>query len=132
MKKWAVAIMVACLSPLLSCSLLGPNVPSELSGTWSRTSSDGYVEEFTFRSSTIQYKGYSEDWPGEFDASYDAKIVEIFQGEDMLRTEDDMYFAWHVDGETLYLYKTNPYSEKLVLDATWWTSGEGYRTLYKS
>lgn len=132
MKKWAVLIMVACLLPLLSCSLFGPSVPSELSGTWSNTSSSGYVEEFTFRFSKIQYRGWSESYPGEFDAEYDAKIVEIFAGEDMLRTEDDMFFAWRIDGITLYLFKTNPYSTKPVLAASWWTSGSGYRTLYKS
>jgi hypothetical protein len=132
MRKCGVALAIVICALMISCGLFGPTVPAELSGTWSKTNSSGYVEEFTFSMSTIAYRGYSQAYPGQFDASYDAKIVEIFEGEGMLRTEDDMYFAWHIEGDILYLFKTNPYSEKPVLGASWWTTGSGYRTLNRS
>ncbi len=49
---------------------MGPNVPSELSGTWSTTNSSGDVEEFTFSSITIQYRGYSELYPAWYRTLY--------------------------------------------------------------
>jgi hypothetical protein len=69
-KRRAFVIMPACLSLILSFFLMSPNVPSELSGTWSTTNSSGYVEEFTFSSSTIQYRGYLELYPESYRTLY--------------------------------------------------------------
>ena len=121
----AAAIFTGCDN-----GLFGPSMPRELLGTWSRTTSFGYVEEFTFAASEVSYNGYSLDYPGEFDASWSGDLKEVYAEDEILRTDNDMYLAYHIVGDILYLYKTNPGSDYPDLPPSWWSTMTDY-TLYR-
>jgi hypothetical protein len=115
------SLVFLCVS-LVSCALFGPGMPSELIGTWS-DSSGGYYTSYRFTSNHLYYHGESLAFPGEFISDWDSAIVQVWQSESMLKTEDPMYFVWHISGTTLYLYKTNPDDPEPTLPDSWWTNG---------
>ena len=53
-------------------------------------------------------------------SGYTSEIVEVYSDRKMLKTEEPMYFAWQVEGSTLYLHKTNPSDPEPALPASWW------------
>jgi hypothetical protein len=103
---------------LLSCGS-GVSLPSELLGKWGDTCCGGCARSFTFSSSSFVF---AESCPYTGSDGYNSDIAEIYTAESMFRTPDDMYFAWHVVGTTLYLNKTNPGSSKPDWSGQWWTS----------
>jgi len=107
----------------------GIALPSELYGSWSKTSSH-YVETYTFTATTVKYYGYSQLY-SEYKGGWDGEVAEIWLSDKMFRMTDNMYFAWHIEGSTLYLYKTNPGATKPILSGDWWISNWSY-ILYKT
>jgi hypothetical protein len=110
--------------------LFGPPVPAELRGTWideNNMSTDfWYVESFTFKTGSITYQFLDSDGT----SGYTSDIVQVFTDRNMIKTEEPMYFSWHIDGSTLYLHKTNPGDPEPDLPDSWWTnSGIGKYTL---
>ena len=131
--KLAIVLLIIVCSLFLSCGngLFGPSMPSELIGTWSGSGAYSYVEEFTFTSSEVSYYGYSEDYPGEFDAWWDGTLKEVYEDDAVLQLDDDMYLAYHVTGDTLYLYKTNPHADYPDLPSEWWNGSTVHYTLHR-
>jgi hypothetical protein len=116
-----VGVAFLCVS-MASCALFGPGVPSELSGTWSSSAGD-YYTSYRFTSNHLYYHGESLAFPGEFISDWDSTIVQVWQSKSMLKTDDPMYFVWHISGSTIYLYKTNPGDPEPTLPDSWWTNG---------
>jgi hypothetical protein len=103
-----------------------PSLPTELLGTWSKTfGKSPYVctQTWTFRQHdyTFAESCYSYD-----PSSYDDKVEEIFLNESMFRTPDDQYIVWHLEGNELYLYSTNPGDSKPTLSTDWWVKSSPY------
>ncbi|MBN2050017.1 MAG: hypothetical protein JW760_06185 [Spirochaetales bacterium] len=121
-----IVLLTAALFTGCDNGLFGPSMPRELIGTWSWTGAASYVEEFTFTSSEISYYGYSQAYPGEFDASWSRDLEEVYVEDEILRTDNDMYLAYHIVGDILYLYKTNPGSDYPDLPSAWWTTMADY------
>jgi hypothetical protein len=102
-----------------------PSLPSELLGSWAKSfgGGTGCTQTWTFRSNdytyaeSCYYTGYN---------SYDDSVDEVYLDENMFRTPDDTYIAWHIDGSKLYLYETNPGASKPALGANWWTGYSAY------
>jgi hypothetical protein len=92
------------------------SLPSELFGSWSKTSSH-YVDTFTFTATTVKYYGYSE-----YHGGWDGEVAEVWLSENIFRMTDNMYFGWHIEGTTLYLHKTNPDATKPILTGEWWNT----------
>ena len=110
---------------------IGTSMPEEILGVW-ETSGD-YVNQFTFTRNNLAVAGWSKDWPGEFDYDYNTDLSEVFESDNMIYTDIDIYWTYHLSSSTsMYLHKTNPGNEKPDLPSSWWTdSSIGKYTLYK-
>jgi len=111
----AILLFFICLS----CDIVNtPSLPDELLGSWSQNVVKGCTQTYTFRSHDYTFYEYCIYTRS---TTYDEKIEEIFEDEDMFRTSDNTYMVWHFEGSILYLYKTNPNSTKPVLGSNWWS-----------
>lgn len=115
-----VVIPVLALTGLSSCLLFGAPIPSELKGSWidenHMDTPFWYVETFTFKTGSVTYQFTDSDGT----TGYTSDIVKVYTDRDMLKTEEPMYFSWHIDGSTLYLNKTNPEDPEPDLPDFWW------------
>lgn len=106
----------------ISCENFFISMPSELIGTW-RTGSD-YVNQFKFTRTMLYYESWSATYPGQFESSYECELEDVLEDENMIYTDCHIYYAYHISGSTLYLYKTNYDDPKPELPDSWWTDGD--------
>jgi hypothetical protein len=95
----------------------GVSLPDELRGDWS-DNSIGCEVTFHFGASSFDF---TTACPYTGTSSSHNDVVEVFEAESLLRTDDDMYFGWHIEGSTLHLIKTNSYSPHPTWPSDWWT-----------
>jgi hypothetical protein len=121
-----VSVLISILPSCKTDEDSGPSLPNELLGTWSKTfGSSPYIctQTWTFRQHGFTF---AESCYSYNPTSYDDKVAEIFLSESMFRTPDDQYIAWHIDGNKLYLYSTNPGDSKPTLGSNWWATYSPY------
>ena len=120
------SMITACNSDLIGI------VPSDLIGTWSASNSSAYasacVGTWTFTSSTVGYEEVCDE--SAYNSSWEREVAEVWEDENYLRTDNDMYVAWHLDGNVIYVTKNNPYSSgpESEWDTQWW---DGRSPFYK-
>lgn len=122
------------LVALFSCDLVGAaKIPSEIHGTWeyrwSMSATVQYIETFEIDSDSISYTGYSPSYPGT--AYYTCSVEWVDKATKTIKTTNDMYFVWHLDGGFLYLKKTNPGADRPEPADDWWVAGYSYKLTKK-
>lgn len=112
------SMIIACNNDLVGI------VPSDLIGTWSASNSGAYasacVGTWTFTSSTVGYEEVCDE--SAYNSSWEREVAEVWEDENYLRTDNDMYVAWHIDGNEIYVTKNNPYSSgpEPEWETQWW------------
>lgn len=96
-------------------------VPTDIRGTWSATSSYDCTGTWTFTGGTV---GYAESCLGYAPTSWERPVVEVSEADGWMRTENDMYVAWHLEGSYIYVDKTNPGSSgpDPIWSTDWWSN----------
>ena len=125
MKRTRLAAIVASLaiaSCLLRCSLLSPRLDAELQGLWENDywKSMGNVEYYKFSDSTVTYS-WVDLYNSSKSYSWDTTVTSVDSEQNTFATEEPMYWAWHRDGDSLWVRRTSPGDPEPHLDATWWT-----------
>ncbi|MCX7985501.1 MAG: hypothetical protein N2662_00990 [Bacteroidales bacterium] len=113
---YAVQILVSCEKEK------GPALPNELLGSWSQKILKVCTQTYTFR----KYDYTFNEVCGSQVIVYDEKIEKVYENENMFKTPDNMHIVWHIEGNYLYLHKTNPGDPKPNLGANWWTNYTPY------
>ncbi len=117
-----ILLAAAGLSLMLSCTVPGGNLPSELIGTWSYTSG-GYYKSYQFAADHVYYTGYSVSYPGQFRSTWDSAIEQVWLDKSMLRLKSGNHFVWHIVGDHIWLVVTNPSDPEPSLSGEWWNAG---------
>lgn len=122
MKKITISIVLAFITLLFIACPNGSSifsngvgsasiVPAELIGKWSASNSGAYASScigtWEFTSSTVSYSEVCDD--SSYNTSWKRSVAEVWDDDDYLKTENDMYVAWHIEGTSIYVDKTNPY-----------------------
>ena len=118
-------ILVSFFMPVfISCEEVSYFLPNELLGTWTGNSDiKGYSKSYTFKPTSYTFSGTTSD--GSTD-SYTENIAEVWLDEKIFRTPDNSYFVWNIDGNRLYLDKTDSHSSKPSPVSNWWVNFEPY------
>lgn len=104
----------------------GGIVPDKLIGKWSASNSSAYASScigtWTFTSTTVGYKEVCDN--SIYNSSWERDVAKVWEDDDYLRTENDMYVAWHIVGNSIYVDKNNPNSSgpESTWNTDWWDS----------
>jgi hypothetical protein len=112
----------------LTCFSLG--LPSTLQGRWIQTLDTGDQQAFVFRAGSIEYDYIT---PGGITSNWTTKVTKSFttsSGVNIIETDGPNTFAWHVEGNSLYLDWGVPESQLESLAADWWQTSSDIYTKY--